>query len=82
VISALRGRCPGPLDECGPVKPGEPSPGPVGMIPALRYDHRHTTNAPVAEACGVPLEAVHVQEATDGIGDLLVAFFAEHEAVV
>jgi hypothetical protein len=39
VISALRGRCPGPLDECGAVGPAGAA-RPVGMIPAARSDHQ------------------------------------------
>ena len=33
VISALRGRCPGPLDECGQSGAGDGTARPVGMIP-------------------------------------------------
>jgi hypothetical protein len=40
VISALRGRCPGPLDECGADGPAARQPRPSGMIPiAGRYRH-------------------------------------------
>src|SRR5918997_1709575 len=35
VISALRGRCPRPLDECG-VASGGGTPEPVGLIPTAR----------------------------------------------
>ena len=44
VISALRGRCPGPLDECGPVGAGDVA-GPVGMIPATSRPHQTTGGA-------------------------------------
>ena len=40
VISALRGRRPGPLDECGPAGAGGEPPRPVGMIPATPSPHQ------------------------------------------
>ena len=42
VISALRGRCPGPLDECGPVRPDATRSRPVGMIAATPRRHQTT----------------------------------------
>src|SRR5438552_2048185 len=38
MISALRGRCPGPLDECGPESQAVRAPRPVGMIAVAPRD--------------------------------------------
>src|SRR4026209_2252020 len=74
VISALRGRCPGPLDECGPVGAGVFA-GPVGMIPAASRPHQ---TQPRRRA----LEPIGLEEPTDRLGDLLEAVLADHEPVM
>ena len=74
VISALRGRCPGPLDECGPVGVGEIA-WPTGMIPV-------GSRAYQTDGCCSTLQPVRVEEGPNRIGDLLEAVFADDEAVV
>ena len=78
VISALRGRCPGPLDECGPVGAGGVA-GPVGMIPASRGPHQTDAGGPARRPA---LQAVRLEEAADRIGDLLEAALADDQAVM
>ena len=70
VISALRGRCPGPLDECGP----DGAAGPPGR--SAWYQRRDA-----ARRWRRP-RAVGLEEAADRVGDLLVAVLADDQAVV
>ena len=78
VISALRGRCPGPLDECGPVGAGGVA-GPVGMIPAERRAGRTTARRAPG---GDRYSRFVSRNAADRLGDLLVAALADDQAVV
>src|SRR5437773_2378834 len=58
MISALRGRCPGPLDECGAVGAGWGRPGRFGMIAAgsgtiKRTPARRPARRPTLEPVGL-----------------------------
>ena len=82
VISALRGRCPGPLDECGAA--GRPA---WRDVAAGRDDSsdRLAGNAQASRrhrAVGPELQPVRLQERPDRVGDLLVALLADDQAVV
>ena len=75
VISALRGRCPGPLDECGEVEPAT-SAEPAGMVASAPAGWQPTGLARRR------LEAVRFEEGADGVRDLLVALLGQDQAVV
>ena len=83
MISALRGRCPGPLDECGLA-------GLDGDPVATDRDDTNERAAPplVAVAGGLGRclktrsESVRLQESADRLRDLLVAALADDEPVV
>src|SRR6266508_2750898 len=64
VISALRGRCPGPLDECG-LKAARTAPN--------RADDTSRSRHPATAA----LQAVGVQEGADRVRDLNVTVLSE-----
>src|SRR3990170_3639739 len=76
VVSALRGRCPGPLDECGSVE--------RIAWPSRRPSPGAPRDRPASEGLdtGCHLQAVVLQEGADGIGHLLVATLAHDRPVV
>ena len=74
MISALRGRCPGPLDECG-TGLGRVAPDRSAMIPAAPRNRQSWRRAPTYSRFAS-------RNAADRLGDLLVAVLAEDEAVV
>ena len=78
VISALRGRCPGPLDECGAA---------IAAGDERRTGRDDTSDRAVrANAAGPPgprrLQPVRLEEGPDRLGDLEVARLADDQAVV
>ena len=87
VISALRGRRPGPLDECGTRSTaGGPRPAtriPEGAETAARDGRRATGREPAASAH--PRRSYRrcvSRNGADAVGDLAVALLGEDEAVV
>src|SRR5688572_32101153 len=69
VISALRGRCPGPLDECGTATTA------VDAVAGAK----DTSDPAKPQPCGAS-EAVRLEEHPDRLGDLLMTLLAGHEA--